>query len=121
MITYIYIIILALLFHVILKYIKYTFQEQILNLWTLMPKTQPLCTGAKSNLSNRVFDEVEKNNFIVLPEKGEPSELLPLKTVCPHLGGLGKELYSCSSRAVQLMILGCAQGLHPLIWPQVIS
>lgn len=75
MITYIYIIILALLFHVILKYIKYTFQEQILNLWTLMPKTQPLCTGAKSNLGDRVQGEVES--------KGDTVDLSPSKLHIP--------------------------------------
>ena len=32
-----------------------------------MPKTQPLCTGAESNLGDRVLGEVEKNSFIVLP------------------------------------------------------
>ena len=87
----------------------------------LMPKTQSPCTGAKLNRSYRVLDEIEKNNFIVLPGKGGPSELLPLRTVCPHIEGLGKELYSSSSRAILLIRLGCAQSLHPLIWPQVIS
>ena len=56
-----------------------------------MPKTWPLCTGAKSNLRNRVLGEVEKNSFIALPGKGGHSRLLPLKTVCPNLGGITEE------------------------------
>ena len=54
----------------------------------LMPKTWPLCTGAKSNLRDRVLGEVEKNRFIALTGKGEHSGLMPSKTVCPNLGDL---------------------------------
>ena len=32
-----------------------------------MLKAQPLCTGAESNLRDRVLDEVEKKSFIALP------------------------------------------------------
>ena len=69
-----------------------------------MPKTQPLCTGAESNLRDRGLGEVGKNSFIVLPGKG--GHLMPLKTVCPNPGGFGEEFYSSGSRAA------CAQGLH---------
>ena len=52
-----------------------------------MPKAQPLCT--KLNLGDRVLGEVEKNNFIALPGKEGHSGLVPLKIVCPNLGGFG--------------------------------
>ena len=61
-----------------------------------MPKTQPLCTSAKSNL--RVLGEVEKNSFIALPGKRGHSGLVPLKTVCPKPGGFDEEFYNNSSR-----------------------
>lgn len=35
-----------------------------------MPKTPPLCTGAESNLKDRVLGEVEEKIFITLPGKG---------------------------------------------------
>ena len=35
-----------------------------------MPKTQPLCTKAKSNLGDKDLGEVEKNSFIALPSRG---------------------------------------------------
>ena len=41
-----------------------------------MPKTQPLCTSAKSNLGDRVLGEVEKNSFIALPGKRGHSRFL---------------------------------------------
>ena len=34
-----------------------------------MPKVQALYTGAKSNLRNRVWGEIEKKSFIALPRK----------------------------------------------------
>ena len=48
----------------------------------LMPKALLLCTGAESNLEERVLDEVEKNSFIVLPGKAGHSSLLPFKKLC---------------------------------------
>ena len=57
---------------------------------TVMLKTQPLCTSAKSNLRDRVLGEVEKNSFIALPGKGGHSKLLPLNTVCPNPEEFGK-------------------------------
>ena len=76
-----------------------------------MPKTQPLCTGAKSSLGDRVLGEVEKNSFIALPGKGGHSGPVPSKTVCPYLawgGGFGEEFYSNGLRV----------GLpnHDLLW-----
>ena len=75
-----------------------------------MPKTWPLCTGAESNLRDRVWDEVGKNSFIALPGKGGHSGLVPLKTVCPNPGGFGEEFYSKGSRAGLLIrIRVCAR------------
>ena len=78
-----------------------------------MLKSQPLCTGAKSNLGDRVLGEVEKNSFIALPGKGGHSRLVPLKIVCLNPGGFD-EFYSNSSRVGLLTTLGCVQGLHSL-------
>ena len=33
----------------------------------MMSKTWPLCTGAESDLGERVLGEVEKNSFVALP------------------------------------------------------
>ena len=49
----------------------------------LMPKTQPLCTGAESNLRDRVLGEVEKKSFIALPGKGGTAGLCPEKLFVP--------------------------------------
>ena len=54
--------------------------------------------------------EVEYNSFIALPDRGEHSGLLPLKTVSLP-GGFDEEFYS-SSRVRVLTRLGCVQGLH---------
>ena len=43
---------------------------------SLMPKVWPLCTGAESNLRDRVLGEVEKNSFIALPGRGGQSRLV---------------------------------------------
>ena len=56
----------------------------------LMPKARLLCTGAESNLGDRVLGEVEKNSFIALPGKGGHSRLVPLKIMCPNLGKFGE-------------------------------
>ena len=69
-------------------------QGQVL---AVMPKAQPLCTGARSNLGDGVLGEVEKNSFIALPGKGGHSGLVPLDT--PSLGGFGEEFDSHGSRA----------------------
>ena len=45
----------------------------------MMPKSRPLCTGAETNLRDRVLGEVEKNSFTALPDKGGHSGLMPLK------------------------------------------
>ena len=45
----------------------------------LMPKTQPLCTSAESNLGDGVLGKVENNSFFALVGKGKHSGLLPLK------------------------------------------
>ena len=47
----------------------------------LMLKTQSLCTGAKTNLKDRVLGEVEKNNFLVCQTKRGQGRLPPLKTM----------------------------------------
>ena len=77
-----------------------------------MPKAQPICTGAEPNLRDRVLDEIEKKNFIALPDKGGHSRLLPSKTMCPNPGGFDEEFYSSGSRVGLLIRLGCVQGLH---------
>ena len=81
------------------------------NPFLLLPKSQPLCTGAESNLGDRVLDEVEKNSFIALPGKGGHRGLVPLKNCVPNPGGFGEEFYSSGSRAGLLIRLGCVPAL----------
>ena len=52
-------------------------------------KAQPLYLGAKLNLGDRVWGEVEKNSFIALPGKGGHSRLMPSRLYVPHWRGLG--------------------------------
>ena len=73
-------------------------------------ESSALYTHAKSNLGDRVLGELEKSSFIALPDRGEHSGLLPLKTVSLP-GGFDEELNSSSSR-VRVTRLGCVQGLH---------
>ena len=63
-----------------------------------MLKTGPLCTGAESNLRDRVLGEVEKNIFSALPGKGGCSGFVPQK-LCPlSQRRFGEEFYSNGSR-----------------------
>ena len=80
----------------------------------LTPKAQVLCTGARTNLRDRVLGEVEEDNFIALPGKGGYSRLLPQKTMCPKPGGFDEKFYSNSSGGRLLTRLGCVKGLHSL-------
>ena len=68
-----------------------------------MLKTEPLCTDAESNLTDRILGEIEKNSFIALPGKGGYSGLILLITVCPNLGEFGEEFYNNGSRAELLI------------------
>ena len=70
---------------------EFTVKRQV-----MMLKTQPLYSGAKLNLRDRVLDEVETNSFIALPGKGGQSRLMPSKTMCPNLGEFGEEFYGNS-------------------------
>ena len=49
----------------------------------LIMRAWSLCTGAKSNLRDRVLGEVEKNSFIALPGKGGHSGLVPSELFVP--------------------------------------
>ena len=77
----------------------------------VMPKAWPLYPGAESNLADRILGEVEKKSFIALPGKGGHSRLIPLKAVCPNLGGFGVEFYSNGSRARLLIRIRVCAGL----------
>ena len=76
----------------------------------MMSKTRPLCTGATSNLGDRVLGEVEKKSFIALPGRGGHSRLMPSKTVCPNPGGFGEEFYSNGSRVGLLIRIRVCAG-----------
>ena len=76
-----------------------------------MPKAQPLCTSAESNLRDRVLREAETNSCIALPGKGGHSGILPSKR-CPNPGELDGEFYSNGSMVRLLIRLGCVQDLH---------
>ena len=54
-------------------------------------KAWSLCTGAESNLGDRVLGEVEKYSFIASPGKGGQSGLMPSKLRVPTLGRWGGE------------------------------
>ena len=62
-------------------------------------ETRPLCTGAESNLRDRILGETKKNSFIALPGKGGHSGLMPSKLCVPTQGGFGEEFYNSISRA----------------------
>ena len=47
-----------------------------------------MCTGAESNLKDRVLGEVEKNSSIALPSKGGYCRLIPSKLCAPTQGVL---------------------------------
>ena len=61
-----------------------------------MPKTWPACSSARLNLRDRLLGKVEKKGFIVLPDKGGHSGLMPLRTMCPNQEGIGEEF--CGAR-----------------------
>ena len=48
-----------------------------LEVLTPVAKTWPLFTGAEQKRRDRILDEVEKDNFFTLPDKGGHSGLLP--------------------------------------------
>ena len=89
-----------------------------------MLKTRPLCTGAESNLGDRVLGEVEKDTFIALPGKGGHSGLMTRKTVCPNPGRFGEGFWF---NGAMVQGRGCCKDQDvcraciPLIWPQVVS
>ena len=78
-----------------------------MSLLGVMSKTQPLCTGAESNLRDIVLGEIEKNSCIALPGERGHSGLLPLKTACPNPGGFGEGFYSSCSRVRCVQSLQC--------------
>ena len=51
--------------------------------------------------------EVKNNSFIALTGKGGNSGPLPLKNLCPNLGGLSGNFYSSSSMVGSLTRLDC--------------
>ena len=61
-------------------------------------KIQPLSTGTKLNLGDRVLGEAEKNSFIALPGKVSHGGLI-LSRLCVHLGEGSQESYSYHSRS----------------------
>ena len=61
-----------------------------------------------------VFSEVRKNSFIALPGEGGHSGLLPLKTVCPNMGGFGEEFLEQWLKDGVADKIGSVQDLHPL-------
>ena len=69
-----------------------------------MPKAWSPCTGAGSNLGDRVLGEVEKESFIALPGRGGHSR-----------GGFDEEFYNNGPRVGFLTRLGCVQGLRWLV------
>ena len=58
----------------------------------LMRKSTSLCTGAKSNLRDRVLGKVEKDSFITMPGKGVHREILLRNPMCSRLRGVWWEV-----------------------------
>ena len=58
-----------------------------------MLKTQSLCTGAKTNLKDRILGEVEKINFIVCQAKGDRAGPHLWKLCLFNSGELDEEFY----------------------------
>ena len=75
----------------------------------MTPEVRLLCTGARSNVEDRVLGKAEKDSFIVLPSKGDTPGS------CPKPGGLDEEFYKNTSRVGLLTRLGCVQGLRWLV------
>ena len=74
-----------------------------------------LYTSTELNVGDRVLGGVEKNSFIVLPDKRGHSRLLPQKTPCVPTKEdmMGRfYFYSNSSRVRLLTRLGYVQGLR---------
>ena len=94
-------------FSVFLK--KVSSEKPLFDWVQLILKAQPLCTGAKSNLRDRILGEIEKNSCIALPAIAGHRELLPQLCVSTW-----EEFYSTVVQGwVRLLIrLGCVQGLH---------
>lgn len=76
----------------------------------MLPSSPPLEAESSASASvlnriseTRVCGEVEQKSSIALPGTGGHSELLPSKTVCPYLGGLGEKFYSKGSRVGLLL------------------
>ena len=77
-----------------------------------------LCTGAESNLGDRVLGEVEKESFIALPGKGGHAGFCLEKLCVSPARGFDEGLYGSGSKGGgggSLTRLGCGeQGLHSL-------
>ena len=58
----------------------------------------PLCSDTELNIGDRVWGEVNKNSFIALPGKGDPSRLMPSKLCVPQPGGGMEKVYSSGSK-----------------------
>ena len=74
-----------------------------------MTKARPLCTGAESNLGDRVLGAVEKHTLLLCQAKGNTAGT---SKNCPNPGGFDEEFYSNGSRVGLLIRLGCVQDLH---------
>ena len=81
-------------------------------------ETQPLCTGAKLNLRDRVLDGVERNSSIALPGKVGRKGIMPLKLWVPTYGDLVRSFTAEVPRQGSGDQGVCA---GPVFWPQVVS
>ena len=72
-----------------------------------MPKAQPLCTCARSNLRDRVLCEEGKIALLLCQAKRNTLGSCCPKTMCSNRGGFDEEFYS-----KVLTRVGCVLGLH---------
>ena len=74
-------------------------------------ETQPVCTGAKLNLRDKVLDGTERNSSIALPGKVGHKGIMPLKVCVPAWGDLVRSFMAVVPRRVPGVRV-CVQGLY---------
>ena len=63
-----------------------------------MKPNLPLYSDTELNIGDRVWGQVNKNSFIALPGKGDPSRLMPSKLCVPQPGWGSEKVYSNGSK-----------------------
>ena len=75
-----------------------------------MPKPRPLCTGAKSNLRDRILGEVERITLLLCQAKGAQWACASQKQCVLIPEGFGEQFYSNGSRPELLIRIRVCAG-----------